>query len=435
MALSSISLQLDDSDQESDQWRLDNMVEQYLPLHGQHVDSISLAGYPFFLSHLPASLTKLGSLVVNLLHMQLQPSDRYRGVLGAAEAPPLKQLRLHSCTLEGEEGLAAALVLLPGLEHLAITHCHEDGKEGNLHVPLGAVVPGLSKLTYLQLAPARASNAELQDLTALTRLVDLQLLVSGNCSITASMLSGAQHLTRLELAGKGDAEVSLEPAALAGRTVLQHLELCQPLGGAGGTAQLLCELQQLQQLTCLTLHSLQCAGGCPPAAAYSALTASSKLQCLDLSWCTLPAGVWQHVFPAGRQLPHLQYLMLDWVRHPLGPAAAPEGIRLVSCCPGLEILDLRGLQYSRGMLASLQGLSSLTVLRVKPADGSAEGLEGVCRLTGLQQLHVHEPPGAVEGLMLQLTQLRQLTHLRHSAWQAGAAWPRTHSFDQVSNSV
>jgi hypothetical protein len=101
----------------------------------------------------------------------------------------------------------------------------------------------------------------------------------------------------------------------------------------------------------------------------------------------------------------------------------------------LEILDLRGLQYSRGMLASLQGLSSLTVLRVKPGDGAADGLEGVCQLTGLQQLHVQEPPGAAEGLLLQLTQLRQLTYLRHSAWQGGAAWPRTHSFDKVSKTV
>jgi hypothetical protein len=46
--------------------------------------------------------------------------------------------------------------------------------------------------------------------------------------------------------------------------------------------------------------------GIPPAAAYAALTASSKLQQLDISSCVLPAGVWQYVFPVGRQLPHLQ---------------------------------------------------------------------------------------------------------------------------------
>ena len=79
-----------------------------------------------------------------------------------------------------------------------------------------------------------------------------------------------------------------------------------------------------------------------PAAAYSALTASSKLQHLSLSSCTLPAGVWQHVFAAGRQLPHLTYLGTFGVTQPDGdnvrgrPLAGPEGSLLASCCPKLQ---------------------------------------------------------------------------------------------------
>lgn len=39
----------------------------------------------------------------------------------------------------------------------------------------------------------------LQHLTALTQLIDLRLVLPSQCSITATMLSGAQHLTRLQL--------------------------------------------------------------------------------------------------------------------------------------------------------------------------------------------------------------------------------------------
>ena len=51
-----------------------------------------------------------------------------------------------------------------------------------------------------------------------------------------------------------------------------------------------------------------------PAAAFSALTASSKLQHLAVNWWTLPAGVGQHVFPSGRQLLNLRSLDLTCCR-------------------------------------------------------------------------------------------------------------------------
>jgi hypothetical protein len=97
-----------------------------------------------------------------------------------------------------------------------------------------------------------------------------------------------------------------------------------------------------------------------------------------------------------------------------GPAAAPEGTRLVSCCPGLQSLNIEGLQYSRGLLGSLQGLNRLRVLCLKPAPGSSEEgwAQDMCQLTMLRDLHVEvvEEEGL---LLLQLTQLRQFTCLHY----------------------
>jgi hypothetical protein len=125
-------------------------------------------------------------------------------------------------------------------------------------------------------------------------------------------------------------------------------------------------MQLLQQLTRLHLGgTLTAVEGTIPASAYSALTASSRLQRLDMHSVTLPTGAWQHVFPDGRQLPYLQELLLQDIRQPGGVAAsAPEGSRLVSCCPGLQYLYIWGLECDAGLLAPgaigpMQGLSRL----------------------------------------------------------------------------
>ena len=157
---------------------------------------------------------------------------------------------------------------------------------------------------------------------------------------------------------------------------------------------------------------MQLQEGNPPAAAFSALTASSKLQHLDLNRCMLPAAVWQHVFAAGRQLPQLRYLNIGHVTKAssgAAAAAAPEGSRLVSCCPGLQHLDVQQLQYSAEGLAPLQRLSELHTLRL--ATNSGEGLEAVSQLTGLQELYLVAGCAAADRLLLQLTQLKQLTSL------------------------
>jgi hypothetical protein len=187
------------------------------------------------------------------------------------------------------------------------------------------------------------------------------------------MLSGTHHLTCLKLS-----HCSIEPGVLDSKTQLRRLTLasCSMSSGIFGTpaatsmAQLLSRLQQLQHLQHLQLTHMNLApsvwgADCAnlPTAGLSALTASSKLWHLDLSWCTLPTGVWQQLFPAGRQLPHLKSLVISYVKQSyFCYAAPPDGSLLVSCCPGLQSLDMRGLQYSAELLAPLQGLSGLHTL-------------------------------------------------------------------------
>ena len=194
---------------------------------------------------------------------------------------------------------------------------------------------------------------------------------------------------------------------LAGKPCLQHLELteCSMLDAAG-TAELMYYIEQLQELTHLNFsNSLKCGRVWvypnPPAAAYSALTASSKLQHLDISGCTVPAGVWQKLFSPNKQLPHLRALHISGVRS--GSAAAPDGSLLTSCCPGLQLLDMRDMRYSAEQLSPLAELSGLHELQLHPAGGSLsspEGLEVVRQLTGLRRLTLWDP--SEDAMLLQV---------------------------------
>ena len=350
LAASSISVVL------TQQQQADSVL-LYVTNHGQHVSSISLSRMPpaddsaedtgptISLRELPQSLHRLNTLHIRGLHVQLQPGDGFAGVLHAWM--PLKQLQLDTCDLlDGKEGLAAALPLLPSLQHLSIGDT--DGQAKSIPFPSG-ILQVLQQLTYLELAACTLQDPDsLQPecMHVLTRLQDLRLDLWGAVSVSASTLSGARQLTRLQLRGSMNAGMccAFWAAVLAGRTQLRHLALqqCDLQGGTTGVTELLSHLQQLQQLTYLNLRSSL--ENLAPMGCYSALTASSQLQHLDISECVLPAGVWQHVFSSTRKLPHLRMLDVEYVTHPsspedpAGPAAAPEGSRLVSCCSGLQTL-------------------------------------------------------------------------------------------------
>jgi hypothetical protein len=408
------------------QQQLDSVM-LYLGKDGKNVDAIHISSLDWraTLDNLPPSLL-VSSL--QLEGMSLQP-----GVLGAAAGvAALKQLQLNNCNVVGNNtaGLAEAFSqLLLGLEHLTIAGVYVDAT-GPLCFPTCALQQQQQQqqhqLTYLELAGIRLQGPDedspaLQPLQALTALVDLRLhaLLVLDPWITVDMLSGMSGLTCIDLAGGTDVEayedeagdMVLEPGVLAGKTQLQHLRLacCKVLGGTAGVAQLLSHIQPLQQLTHLDLAGSlgQVPGeGTPPASTHAALTASSKLHHLGISECSLPAGVWQHMFPAGRQLPHLTSLDACCA---LPPASAPDGSRLVSCCPGLQDLNIRGLQSSKEQVAPLQGLSGLTGLSVC-ARTDIGVVPAVCQLTGLLELEV-DVLHSVDPQLLQLTQLKQLTVL------------------------
>jgi hypothetical protein len=143
-------------------------------------------------------------------------------VLGEpAKTATLKQLVLNKCDLLAtwtDEAVAAALSTLPaGLEYLSIRSLTlSTSMSPNGLLPTDWVQQ-LQQLTYLELAdlhfmaaPAGSPDLPLQDLTRLAdlRLAGLRMHRAKTTAssaalfrlrITASMLSGAHHLTRLEV--------------------------------------------------------------------------------------------------------------------------------------------------------------------------------------------------------------------------------------------
>jgi hypothetical protein len=437
-----------------EQQQMDDVV-LYLSKHSHSVNSIKLAGpeaasmamdYDKFqvqlhapsLQQLPPNL-QLDSLQLECLCLQLQPGAGFQGVLGGLAVAALKQLSIKGCkVLDNHFQMTEAFAQLPtGLEQLSIDY---------VSAPMSRCMPTaflqqLQQLTYLEIAGVSVhgtgnGSPAWQPLQELTRLVDLRVnCYNGKLSeaelVTASMLSSMQRLTRLELCGIENRWISLwmeiEPGALAGKAQLQHIALHRwiPCGGKSGVTQLLHQLAHMQQLTYLSLvDSLPAYRDLPATAAvaFEALTTSSKLQYLNISSCELPAGAWQLVFPVDKQLPALQQFNISSVRqHDTStgwyqPARAPDGSRLVACCPALQSLDVRRLKENAKLLVPLPGLSGLHTLHLDASlDRGLEGkgLEAVCHLTGLRKLELHVPDDTQEGLLLQLAQLKQLTALTY----------------------
>jgi hypothetical protein len=425
-------------------------VLQYLQEHAQHVDSVSISGNGDSTVLLPlAPNLQLDSLQLSGLRLKLQPRHGMLGVPElAAMVAILTQLRLSDCKLRNRvsaEALHAAMEhhLPQGLQHLCISLNSADVGV-DFRFPPG-VCQQLQQLTYLELAGSVEVGPRdvdpdpavpvLQDLQGLTRLVDLRLDVYGAAGgVPASMLSGMHGLTRLELSR----EVQLDVNALDGKTRLQHLklELYPPYEDEQPPAeatQLLSHLKHMQQLTYLDIpHSLLSPDqNKPPGEYYSALTASSKLEHLNISSCKLPGDAWQYMFDDDRPLPRLHYLGVACIQQPGGDQllSPPTDSSLVSCCPSLQRLNLSFLQYSEYVLYklhSLTELTGLTCLHMAHEKYTGEGLEVLAQLTGLQECKLLVPSSTQEDLLLQFTQLKQLTSLNYTGQYDGAC------FEQVS---
>lgn len=169
-------------------------------------------------------------------------------------------------------------------------------------------------------------------LSSLSALEELYLATEDSSAIGPSMLPGfPATLTWLEVMSPVEAGImSILP------TGLQHLQI---LDGVEGPASMflagMARLHLTQLYLCIT-------GGTDwpaPGPAYSGLTASSSLVVFEVDFDGLPAGIWPHVFPAGRTLPHLTGL----ITHRAGVEASPPSAwgaadvpSLVSCCPDLH---------------------------------------------------------------------------------------------------
>jgi hypothetical protein len=95
-----------------------------------------------------------------------------------------------------------------------------------------------------------------------------------------------------------------------------------------------------------------------------------------------------------------------------GAAAIPDGHRLVSCCRGLQSLDLRCLQYSGELLTPLTALKGLSELSLASSPSPPGGLDVLGWMTGLRRLELFDAHDDVN-LLMKLAPLRQLTYLNY----------------------
>jgi hypothetical protein len=171
------------------------------------LDSIQLDGVTsnhqaMQLRQLPPNL-QLSSLVFTDMDVQLQPAAGFSGVV--QPRVPLKQLQLSRCLLlDGVEGLAAALYLLPGLQHLSISlrqWCFDLSALAHHGAFSTDALSGLQQLTYLELAELDMQGPDqgvpvLQPLQGLTCLADLRLCLKEPTAVESSIKCGcaATHL-------------------------------------------------------------------------------------------------------------------------------------------------------------------------------------------------------------------------------------------------
>jgi len=335
------------------------------------------------------------------------------------------------------------LSVLTSLQHLGLSSVSGGSSVTNLRgtelaLP-SSLLSHLVQLTYLQLSFV-GSDAPLQHLSALTALQHLDLCFRkfGQLHATADVLTGLQFLQDLTALKLHSApwpidvhsmpaltaltalrvlqllhSTSTNPAVLAGFRQLQQLELTgQNPWDAEGSAALLAAIGQQPQLTRLRLHPCR-VWSAPSAAAFSALTASSHLQHLELLQCDFPVGAWQHMFPPNKCLPELRHLCLRGDQYAVGAQQlSPADVQArASCCPALVSLGL-GRQFPVSTAAPFGALTALTSLWLHSS--FQDNAPMLAQLTGLQQLFLSEKtPGeqvTVSGL-LQLTVLQQLQQL------------------------
>jgi hypothetical protein len=245
----------------------------------------------------------------------------------------------------------------------------------------------------------------------------------------------ACHTSLQSLALRGS---TLHPGSLEDLTQLQLLSInrCgtttrdkKPYPGCEGLVRLLTAVSKLLLLTELRFYPWHNSLGDPPAAAFTALTASTNLCSLQLS---LPSDELRRsgidsvpgLFTQGMAYTRLRLVSLyrDLPQDSL-PASEEVLRQLCSCCPAVESLafavDTQTLAQALEPLLQLSALTCLELHKVGRAVGTAVGV--AAQLTGLKCLKLHgftyEPQDAssdthswhaVQPVLLQLTALTAL---------------------------
>lgn len=333
--------------------------------------------------------------------LQLAPSRSQPGLLQCCTG--LIKLYLHRIeVVDGATGLAA-LTRLPRLQDLQL---HTD-PDTELLIPetvLG-VLTGLTRVSTAGFFDTKS----FRHLGGLCVLQDLKIAAS-SVALVPEELPGVTQLTTLRTFGfYGDG--TLDPVLLHSFTSMQHLTLVGVSIRAGGNPNALLELLgRLKGLQHLELREV--VYDWPPAsAAYGALAGGSKLQRLELKDCSLPAGIWQLVFPEGGHRTQLTFLSLRGL--PEDATLSTGDIRsLAGCCPTLQSLKV-DLQPDVLLPNELSTLSSLAVLDVSKVSPGAflSSLVTLQRLENLGELYAVFEERLPPEHLLRLTCLRQLRWL------------------------
>jgi len=419
-------------------------LQRYLQHNGQHLQVLHVRCAPGIFAQLPTP--NLQELLLDRCFLHVgQDSSLLRDLPAAAQLTALVLSHVGVFGAASSPSILAALTACTALRYLQVQHLFEPWEHG-IEQPLTAPATLLQQqhlphLSYLSLGGELQSAQDVLQggLSTLTTLQDLEL--QGWCWVTEAALEALQHLqhlTSLRLLdtdhnvwcgdaprftqltalqqlvlgyeeGPGGAFGCLNPAILSGLPQLHCMELYNigfhhpasapallfeadddMLPDLELVQQLLSILAGMQQLTQLSLQRVDSLAGAPVLQAYSALTASSALQHLDLSPACLGAGqgpqLWPLIFPPERQLQQLTALTLS---HATPRLTSNDLDRVVQCCPALKNLDLveslAAIQQQgepQVDLAALTRLRSLTLLALSGVTDDQASVGTLVQLTG-----------------------------------------------------
>jgi hypothetical protein len=420
------------------------MTAQVLQGWTCHSVWVQEAGKEYWESCVPLTLAEMQH-PLKLRHLSIDCDGWYDKHAYDQEEP------LNSEPDDALSGLSA----LVNLEHLQLDCLPSFGVPGGLPSQL-------QKLTCLRVCYTTACDVaeQLQHLRALTALKEFRFRgVDCNHPLArtalAHKLSGVGSLPQLTSLGLDAplhfstsstngwacltvlqslrlAGCSVEPEALAAFTQLRALSLqsVRPCSGAP-VAPLLNAVSKLTLLTQLDMGLSEAAREHPPAAAFTALTASTNLCSLRLSSSVMTMRVssvvwlqgvlqdWVLLQP-GWIYPHLRHIDLQCERLS-GVVLSEQQLQvLCSCCPAVDSLAfvLEHKASAAAFLPLLQ-LSALTYLElqqqsrdaVSGTKAAAAAVGVAVQLTSLQHLVVWGRPGLTDPLLLQLTALKALDKL------------------------